>query len=172
CSCDAYVYPGLEDIGISYCACTPAPICLMGHGLFASSPVVPTLAVDLRVLEFVKKLFAWLTPNTTAWCEALESFLDGQGHRLLFKDNLQRRFSNAYYWYTVLTIYVEDHISAMVQSFRPNSMPQQDSPWPSDYLCARCPLCFGGGDLQSSNPPQDDFDCIVCLDACFTQKRT
>ncbi|KAI6004352.1 hypothetical protein F5J12DRAFT_685875, partial [Pisolithus orientalis] len=85
CSCDAHVYPGLEDVGISYCACTPAPICLMGHGLFASSPVVPTLAVDLCVLEFVKKLFVWLTPNTTAWCEALESFLDGQGYRLQFK---------------------------------------------------------------------------------------
>ncbi|KIN92706.1 hypothetical protein M404DRAFT_116927, partial [Pisolithus tinctorius Marx 270] len=80
--CTCTVYPGLEDIEISYCACTPAPICLMGHGLYASSPVVPTLAVDLHVLEFVKKLFVWLTPNTTAWCEALESFLDGQGYRL------------------------------------------------------------------------------------------
>ena len=54
----------------------------MGRGLFACSPIAPTLAVDLRVLEFVKRLFVQLTPNTTAWCEALESFLDAQGYKL------------------------------------------------------------------------------------------
>ncbi|KAI6114657.1 hypothetical protein EV401DRAFT_2058510 [Pisolithus croceorrhizus] len=107
----------LEEIKISYCACTPAPVHLMESGLFACSPVAPTLAVDLRVLEFMRTLFVRLTPNTTAWCEALESFLDGQGYQLQSKDNLRRQFSNAYHWYTVL-------------------------------------------------------DCIVCLDACFTQKRT
>ncbi|KAL4069115.1 hypothetical protein J3A83DRAFT_4095861, partial [Scleroderma citrinum] len=72
----------LEDIKIAYCACTPAPIVLMGHGLFACSPVAPTLVVDLHVLEFMKWLFVQLTPNTTAWCEALESFLDAQGYKL------------------------------------------------------------------------------------------
>ncbi|KAI6149851.1 hypothetical protein BKA82DRAFT_4474087, partial [Pisolithus tinctorius] len=77
--------PGLEEIEISYCACTPAPIHLMGHGLFACSPISPTLAVDLQVLEFVRKLFVQLTPNTTAWCEALESFLDAHGYKLQSK---------------------------------------------------------------------------------------
>ncbi|KAI6147068.1 hypothetical protein BKA82DRAFT_3979613, partial [Pisolithus tinctorius] len=75
----------LEEIEISYCACTPAPIHLMGHGLFACSPISPTFAVDLQVLEFMRKLFVWLTPNTTAWCEALESFLDAQGYKLQSK---------------------------------------------------------------------------------------
>ncbi|KAF9224595.1 hypothetical protein BS17DRAFT_703178, partial [Gyrodon lividus] len=36
----------------------------------------------LQVLELVKNLFARLTPNTTAWCKALKSFLDGQGYKL------------------------------------------------------------------------------------------
>ena len=66
---------------LTCCVCTPAPVQLMKHGLFACSPISPTLAVDLRVLEFMKTLFVWLTPNTTAWCEALESFLDTQGYR-------------------------------------------------------------------------------------------
>ena len=52
----------------------------MERGLFVCSPVLPTLAVDLRVLELVKKLFVQLTSNMTAWCEALKSFLEAQGY--------------------------------------------------------------------------------------------
>ncbi|KAI6156246.1 hypothetical protein EDD17DRAFT_1779699 [Pisolithus thermaeus] len=136
----------LEEIKINACPCTPTPVCLMKHGLFASTPTAPTLAVDLQVLEFLRKLFVHLTPNTTAWCEALEIFLDGQGYKL----------HNAYHWYTVLTIYVEDD--------KPGSQS-------SDYLQNQCPLCFGAPDFQSVRTVQDDLDCIVCLDACFTQKR-
>ncbi|KAI5980440.1 hypothetical protein EDD15DRAFT_2393533 [Pisolithus albus] len=160
----------LEELEITYCLCTPAPVQLMKRGLFACSPVAPTLAVDLRLLEFMKTLFVRLTPNTTAWCEALECFLDAQGYQLQSKDNLRRRFSNAYHWYSVLTIYMEDHITTLVHSFSPSSI-QQESTQPSNYLCARCPLCFGGN-LERAKTDQDDLDCIVCLDACFTQKRT
>ncbi|KAI6102473.1 hypothetical protein EDD16DRAFT_1425502, partial [Pisolithus croceorrhizus] len=55
---------------------------LMEHGLFGCSPVAPTLAVNLHLLEFMKTLFVWLMPNTTAWCEAFECFIDGQGYKL------------------------------------------------------------------------------------------
>ncbi|KAI5994402.1 hypothetical protein EDD15DRAFT_2165929 [Pisolithus albus] len=75
----------LEELEITYCLCTPAPVQLMKRGLFACSPVAPTLAVDLRLLEFMKTLFVLLTPNTTAWCEALECFLDAQGYQLQSK---------------------------------------------------------------------------------------
>ncbi|KAI6094191.1 hypothetical protein EV401DRAFT_1881536, partial [Pisolithus croceorrhizus] len=64
------------------CACTPAPIHLMDCGLFACSPVAPTLTVDLHVLEFMRMLFVHLTPNMTAWSETLKSFLDAQGYQL------------------------------------------------------------------------------------------
>jgi len=37
---------------------------------------------------------------------------------------------------------------------------------PSEYLRSRWPLCFGG-----KGGANDDFDAIVCLDACFTQKH-
>ncbi|KAI6100892.1 hypothetical protein EV401DRAFT_2080701 [Pisolithus croceorrhizus] len=160
----------LEEIKISYCACTPAPVHLMESGLFACSPVAPTLAVDLRVLEFMRTLFVRLTPNTTAWCEALESFLDGQGYQLQSKDNLRRWFSNAYHWYTALATYADDHITGLVHPPQA-SMQQGVRLQPSEYLCARCPLCFGGVP-QKANTDQEDLDCIVCLDACFTQKRT
>ncbi|KAI5997125.1 hypothetical protein EDD15DRAFT_2387050 [Pisolithus albus] len=156
----------LEEIEINACPCRPAPVCLMQHGLFASSPVAPTLAVDLQVQEFLKKLFVCLTPNTTAWCEALESFLDGQGYKL----------HNAYHWYTVLTVYVEDHVAALVHSFASPSAEQVLGFQPSGYLQSCCPLCFGASDFQREKSAQDErvignLDCIVCLDACFTQKR-
>ncbi|KIK80464.1 hypothetical protein PAXRUDRAFT_158632, partial [Paxillus rubicundulus Ve08.2h10] len=41
---------------------------------------------------------------------------------------------------------------------------------PSDYLCSCCPLCFWGEDWRE--PCNNKPDCIVCLDACFTQKCT
>ncbi|KAI6143510.1 hypothetical protein EDD17DRAFT_1781808 [Pisolithus thermaeus] len=161
----------LHEIKISYCACTPAPVHLMESGLFACSPVAPTLAVDLRVLEFMRTLFVRLTPNTTAWCEALESFLDGQGYQLQSKDNLWWQFSNAYHWYTVLATYADDHITGLVHPPPQASVQQGVRLQPSEYLCACCPLCFGGVP-QKANTDQEDLDCIVCLDACFTQKRT
>ncbi|KAI6108099.1 hypothetical protein F5141DRAFT_1189104 [Pisolithus sp. B1] len=114
------------------------------------------------ILAFLEKLFVHLTPNTTAWCEALESFLDVQGYKL----------HNAYHQYTVLRIYVKDHLAAFVHSFTPPSVEQVPGSHPSDYLQSCCPLCFGAPDYQRDEPAQDDLDCIVCLDACFTQKRT
>ncbi|KIK22853.1 hypothetical protein PISMIDRAFT_101667, partial [Pisolithus microcarpus 441] len=76
---------GLEELKITYCACTPAPVHLMKCGLFACSPVAPTLAVNLCLMEFMKTLFMQFMPNTTAWCEAFECFLDAQGYKLQSK---------------------------------------------------------------------------------------
>ncbi|KAF9228312.1 hypothetical protein BS17DRAFT_644274, partial [Gyrodon lividus] len=84
------------------CKCTPAPVYLINHGLFASSPITPSLVIDPQVLELVKNLFTRLTLNTTAWCEALYSFLDGQGYKLQGKEILQHQFSNAFHWYLIL----------------------------------------------------------------------
>ncbi|KAF8964623.1 hypothetical protein BDZ97DRAFT_1619637, partial [Flammula alnicola] len=39
---------------------------------------------------------------------------------------------------------------------------------PSEYLRQRCPLCFGGENWAKEH---DLVDAIVCIDACFTQKR-
>ena len=47
--------------------------------------MAPSLAVDLRVLEFVCLLFVRHSPNQTAWCDAVETFLDGMGYKLKSK---------------------------------------------------------------------------------------
>jgi len=73
---------GLQVVNISCCECSPAPLQLMTRGLIACAPIAPSLAVDIRVLELVKHLFVRMTPNSTAWCEALEIFLNERGYNL------------------------------------------------------------------------------------------
>ncbi|KIJ60414.1 hypothetical protein HYDPIDRAFT_76343, partial [Hydnomerulius pinastri MD-312] len=63
-----------DYVSIQSCGCCPTSVTLLTCGLFACLPVAPSVAVDLRVLELVKKLFVRMTPNTTTWCEALECF--------------------------------------------------------------------------------------------------
>ncbi|KAG1764398.1 hypothetical protein EV702DRAFT_1182598 [Suillus placidus] len=125
--------------------------------LFPCAPLAPSLAVDLRLLEFVRLLFLRQSPNQTAWCDALETFLDGMKYKLRLKNSLRRRFSNAFHWYQVLTcIGSESYLYPLC-----------------DYLRSRCPLCFGGNDWR--NGARDSLpmpDVIFCIDACFTQKRS
>ncbi|KIK84893.1 hypothetical protein PAXRUDRAFT_152811, partial [Paxillus rubicundulus Ve08.2h10] len=136
------------------CKCTPAPVCLINCRLFASSPITPSLTVNLRVLELVKNLFTRLTLNTTAWCETLEYFLDGQGYKLQGKGNLQHWFSNAFHWYSILVISVDDHITQFIcaETFE-DDVDTQDGcrqrTQPSDYLQSHCPLCFGARDWMN-----------------------
>ncbi|KAL0564282.1 hypothetical protein V5O48_017770 [Marasmius crinis-equi] len=52
---------------------------------------------------------------------------------------------------------------------RLNNIPGPPLECPSDYLRFRCPLCFGG---KFPDENYDlEFDAIVCVDACFTQKH-
>ncbi|KIJ58404.1 hypothetical protein HYDPIDRAFT_48209, partial [Hydnomerulius pinastri MD-312] len=91
----------------------------------------------------VKTLFVRIVPNTTAWTEALETFLDGHGYELKIKNSLRQRFSNAYHWYCVLIIQNDDHLSSLYIALPIN-------PLADFFLCK--------------------IDCIVCIDANFTQK--
>lgn len=46
------------------------------------TPTHPTLAVDLKLLEFGRLQFLHMVPNTTGWCAALEAFLNGLNFKL------------------------------------------------------------------------------------------
>ncbi|KAG6825584.1 hypothetical protein H0H92_003193, partial [Tricholoma furcatifolium] len=72
----------IEQISLVLCSCTPAPIQLLQRGCFASAPLEPTLAVDLKVLDFVTQLFLNIAPNHTAWAKSVEEFLGQQGYKL------------------------------------------------------------------------------------------
>ncbi|KAG1745669.1 hypothetical protein EDB19DRAFT_1894353 [Suillus lakei] len=161
----------IEILRIDCCACAPAPLQLLSRGYFACAPIAPSLAVDLQLLELVKTLFVHITPNTTAWCETLEVFLAGRGYHLTTKDNLRRRFGNAYHWYSVLCMSAEDQLSNLIGTHRPLSPPSTEGlTRPSDYLRSRCPICFGLDDWRKSRTLNLKPDVHTCIDACFTQK--
>ncbi|KII84699.1 hypothetical protein PLICRDRAFT_117578 [Plicaturopsis crispa FD-325 SS-3] len=204
----------IEKTEIRVCACQPAAVQLLNRGLFPCAPYAPSLAVDLRMLSFIDNLFVRMAPNVMAWCDALESFLDGRGYKLETRNSIRRRFSNSLLWYGSLVNATRNRVASYIEETRTGlmdeaTMPTQDSKdkggeghrrvhveegsqseygsrsgdareetggaptgiprWrPSEYLRSRCPLCFGG---QECHDPTTVADVIVCLDACFTQKR-
>lgn len=72
----------IKSLSIKHCPCSPAPLRLLSMGLFPCTPTAPSLAVDLNVLDFCRGLFLRVGPNSTAWCDALESFLDARSYKL------------------------------------------------------------------------------------------
>ncbi|THH29461.1 hypothetical protein EUX98_g4727 [Antrodiella citrinella] len=70
--------------------------------LLVRPPVLPTLAVDVTMLEFMRDLFVRLPPNVTAWCGAVEAFLWRRQYRLEYTDSLRQRLGKALQWFTVL----------------------------------------------------------------------
>lgn len=64
------------------CNCAPAAVQLMAAGAFPCAPLHPTLAVDLRLLEFALNLFVQIAPNNTAFTLALERTLGSLGFQL------------------------------------------------------------------------------------------
>jgi hypothetical protein len=137
-----------------------------------------------------------MPPNTRSWVDALETFLCNRGYKLrkvcysavidvdvslLPQDSLRRRFSKALQWYNALVNATENKIQVRINDARPLRDPQER---PSEYLRSRCPLCFGGEKLHNSDivyvtrtflcanaDRRRSADVIVCIDACFTQKR-
>ncbi|KAI0337659.1 hypothetical protein BDW22DRAFT_1309921, partial [Trametopsis cervina] len=72
----------LESAEIASCSCTSAAAHLMQRGFFPSAPTAPTLAVDLKLLEFIRVLFVRMPPNVTSFADAVESFLQGRQYKL------------------------------------------------------------------------------------------
>jgi hypothetical protein len=54
----------------------------MRLGAFGCAPLRPSLAVDLRVLEFARNLFLQISPNNTAITLTLERVLENMGYQL------------------------------------------------------------------------------------------
>ncbi|KAK6967060.1 hypothetical protein R3P38DRAFT_2589614 [Favolaschia claudopus] len=111
-------WSSLEDVKLAVCACTTAPVQLMRLGAFGCSPVHPTLAVDLHVLEFCMQLFLQISPNTTAISMTLERVLAQMGFQLEHENTLRRRFGNCLEWYTHLKNLLKDSYSKKIEAAR------------------------------------------------------
>ncbi|KAJ3709548.1 hypothetical protein C8R42DRAFT_533420, partial [Lentinula raphanica] len=182
------------------CQCRTAATQLMRLGLFGCAPIFPTLAFDIRLLDFVTRLFLRISPNVTAFCAAIEDFLRSQGYQMSGKDPLRRQFSNALRWYNVLQQAAQSsvqHHFTPVPSINetatdfdveelfgsPNSSDDE-----SDESGAPAKRIRTEGAIpQTLTRPSEylrsrcplcfgsdmkfEGGAIVCLDACFTQKH-
>jgi hypothetical protein len=66
----------LEVINVIACPCK-----LLSMGFFPCSPIRPTLAVHVDVLQFSQELFLRTAPNVTAFTATLDAFLGVRGYK-------------------------------------------------------------------------------------------
>jgi hypothetical protein len=75
----------LREIELIVCLCRPAADQLIRRGLFPCSPLQPSLAIDLSLLEIITSSFYHLTLNTTGWAVLLEQHWKWNGYALYFE---------------------------------------------------------------------------------------
>ncbi len=126
--------------------CSLAAVQLVTSGLFPCSPIYPTLAVDIRVLDFVRRLFLRIAPNVTAWCNTVTDFLACQGYGLPGEDPLRRRFANALQWYMSLHDMTTCNIDTKLNEVRAELIPEANVP-------TNTPPSNDGSDDEDDDPP-------------------
>ncbi|KAJ3764725.1 hypothetical protein FB446DRAFT_656203 [Lentinula raphanica] len=90
-------------------------------GLFGCARLQPSLAVDLRVLDFVTRLNLRVSPNNITWCSTLQDFLQSQGYHLHSQEPLRRRFANALQWFNTLQDVATQYIDRVIDDTRTSS---------------------------------------------------
>ncbi|KAJ7199881.1 hypothetical protein GGX14DRAFT_536476 [Mycena pura] len=156
-------YAAIENIRICICACSTAPAILLRAGLFPCSPLHPSLAVDVQVLDFIMGLFVNMPPNNRAFCSTLEMFLHARGFKLATQDTLRVRFGNALEWYTSLHQAMRDKIDNLLDAARElareedSGTPRASTPLPpthaSSPLPPSSPPARASSPLPPSSPP-------------------
>ncbi|EIW84546.1 hypothetical protein CONPUDRAFT_51057, partial [Coniophora puteana RWD-64-598 SS2] len=157
-----------KEASFEACTCSPVSVQLVTAGLFPCAPIDPSLAVDMRLLQFVNMLSLRTPPNVSAWSDTLETLLLAMGYKFHGSNNLRKRFQRSFHWYRVLLKQSEKYLHDQANRYLTAGPGEQ----PSVYLRERCPLCFGGNDWKRGRGMNTSADVIVCIDACFTQKRT
>jgi hypothetical protein len=80
-----HLYIVLTSVELTVCQCRPAPDQLLLQGLFPCSPIQPSLAVDMKLLELISASSTHLALNMTGWASLLEQFWDSNGFSLKSK---------------------------------------------------------------------------------------
>ncbi|KIJ40045.1 hypothetical protein M422DRAFT_174309, partial [Sphaerobolus stellatus SS14] len=106
----------LEETRVHYCQCKPAAVTLMKHGMFACSPIQPSIAFDINLMELISLAMLNMAPNVTGWTLSLESFWLRRGYTLGLREALCKRFSNALQWFNALEDAVSTHIKNEVEA--------------------------------------------------------
>ncbi|KAK7452231.1 hypothetical protein VKT23_012336 [Stygiomarasmius scandens] len=113
-------FTGIERVEVWFCStCSPTAPQLVRSGLFPCAPFAPSLAVEIRMLDFLARLFLRISPNVTAWCGALSDYLRQQGYWLNGQDPLRRRFGNCLLWFNSLQDAIRTRLKVDLESTRP-----------------------------------------------------
>lgn len=134
---------------VSVCPCSAGKELLL-RGYFPSSPLQPTVAFDIKMLEFARELYLRSSPNRSAWTNTLESYLQGRGYVLTGVEKTRRKFAKASRYYGLLLAQTDVFVRRSV-SLLCYSEGEEDDEWLDDessetgleYLSLCCPLCFG-----------------------------
>ncbi|TEB19812.1 hypothetical protein FA13DRAFT_1646138, partial [Coprinellus micaceus] len=156
---------------ISVCSCCPAAALLL-NGYFPSAPLRPSVAFNIGMLEFARELYLRSSPNHSAFAAALDSYLQGLGYPIPGVERTRRKLAKACRYYALLLVEADAFARRRVALLCSVDGLDEAEDWEDDgveeslmeYLRSCCPLCFALSLLYSA-------DVIVCLDACFTQKR-
>ncbi|KIJ08130.1 hypothetical protein PAXINDRAFT_18710 [Paxillus involutus ATCC 200175] len=92
------------------------PLPINGHGALWLCAYRTVTRCGPQASAIRENPFVRLTPNTTAWCEALAVFLQECGYGLTTQDNLRRQFSNTYHWYIVLVMHNKELVSGIINA--------------------------------------------------------
>ncbi|KAF8207995.1 hypothetical protein K438DRAFT_1754740 [Mycena galopus ATCC 62051] len=111
-------FSSIEDVELQICKCPSgsSAVQLMRLGTFGCAPLEPSVAVDLRVLEFARNLFLQISPNTTAFTLAFERVLSSMGFQFQHQNSLRRRFGNCLMWYTHLRNLMKEHYRVKIET--------------------------------------------------------
>ena len=174
----------LFQIELLLCACTSAALQLMSQALFPCAPLFPSLAIDINLLDFVKKLFLCMPHNVTDWCETLEDFLGRREYQLNTQvgsmpylalnslpeciqpqEGLQKCFTQALQWFSMLQVQMKDLVQTVVNSGRDldaehsrslTSPPSPSSPSPSPSSLPAFSATPEPGVVPSSSDPDSE----------------
>ncbi|KAF9511594.1 hypothetical protein BS47DRAFT_1258496, partial [Hydnum rufescens UP504] len=108
----------VEDITLDICKCRPAPVQLVQRGFFPCSPVCPTLAVSLNMLEFIAELFLHIAPNERGWAATLVKYLKTRGYHFMTADSFHCHFANTLAHYQQLVRLVNAEVEKLVDRSR------------------------------------------------------
>jgi len=77
-----YSLTDVEHTNITYCKCIPAALTLVHMGMFPCTPIEPSLAFDVNLLDLIRINMCYLAPNLSGWALTLEWFLHQRGYEL------------------------------------------------------------------------------------------
>ncbi|KAJ3499902.1 hypothetical protein NMY22_g19449 [Coprinellus aureogranulatus] len=139
------VYSFDEITTVIVCSCSAGKQLLL-RGYFPSAPLRPTVAFDIKMLEFARELYLRSPPNRSAWAATLETYLRGRGYIITGVEKTRRKFAKASRYYALLVAETDVH----------------------GVPCPMLPVVLW------SIAEHDDLtpaDVVVCVDACFMHKR-